>query len=168
MRSIKIVEIQFIGFLFLVLLVDYYLIFDNFIFIYLFSFGCAVSSLLYRLSSSCGERGLLSSFGALASHCGGFSCCRAQTLGLPGFSSFGSQALEHRLSSCGARAQLLRGMWNPPGPGIEPMSPALAVELFITEPPGKPLNVVNPENSASVERGQMMGEMKIGVNNLFP
>ena len=48
------------------------------------------------------------------------------------------------------------------------MSPALAVELFITEPPGKPLNVVNPENSASVERGQTVGEMKIGVNNLFP
>ena len=45
--------------------------------------------------------------------------------------------------------------------------PALAVELFITEPPGKPLNIVNPENSASVERGQRMGEMKIGVNNLF-
>ena len=32
----------------------------------------------------------------------------------------------HRLSNCGSRAQLLRGMWDPPRPGLEPMSPALA------------------------------------------
>ena len=31
--------------------------------------------------SSCSERGLLLSCGAWASHCGGFSCCRAQALG---------------------------------------------------------------------------------------
>ena len=31
-----------------------------------------------------------------------------------------------RLSSCGSRAQLLRGMWDPPRPGLEPVSPALA------------------------------------------
>ena len=30
--------------------------------------------------SNCGEQGLLSSCGAPASHCGGFSCCRAQAL----------------------------------------------------------------------------------------
>ena len=29
-------------------------------------------------------------------------------------------------SSCSERAQLLCGMWSLPGPGIEPMSPALA------------------------------------------
>ena len=34
-----------------------------------------------------------------------------------GFSSCGSQALERRLSSWGTRAQLLRGMWDLPGPG---------------------------------------------------
>ena len=27
-------------------------------------------------------------------------------------------------SACGSRAQLLCGMWNPPGPGIKPVSPA--------------------------------------------
>ena len=54
-----------------------------------------------------------------------------------GFSSCGSWALEHRLSSCGARAQLLRGTWNLPGPGIEPMSPALAGGFLTTVPPGK-------------------------------
>ena len=49
--------------------------------------------------------------GARASHCGGFSCCRARALGARasvvvahGLSSCGSWALEHRLSSCGARA----------------------------------------------------------------
>ena len=31
--------------------------------------------------SGCGEQGLLSSCGGLASHCGGFSCCRAPDLG---------------------------------------------------------------------------------------
>ena len=37
--------------------------------------------------STCGEWGPLSRFNALASHCGGFSCCRAQARGLAGFSS---------------------------------------------------------------------------------
>ena len=44
-----------------------------------------------------------------------------------------------RLSNCGSRAQLLRGMWDPPGPGLEPVSPALAGRLSTTAPPGKPL-----------------------------
>ena len=46
-----------------------------------------------------------------ASHCGGFSCCRAWALGTWAsvvvahrLSSCGSWALEHRLSSCGAWA----------------------------------------------------------------
>ena len=43
----------------------------------------------------------------------------------------------HGLSSCGARAYLLRGMWDPPGSGLEPASPALAGGFPTTEPPGK-------------------------------
>ena len=43
-----------------------------------------------------------------------------------------------RLSSCGSRAQPLRGMWDPPRPGLEPVSPALAGRLPTTAPPGKP------------------------------
>ena len=43
-----------------------------------------------------------------------------------------------RLSSCGSRAQLLRGMWDLPGPGLEPVSPALAGRFSTTAPPGKP------------------------------
>ena len=47
-------------------------------------------------------------------------------------------ALEHRLNSCGSQAQLLRGMWDLPGSGIELVSLALAGGFFTTEPPGKP------------------------------
>ena len=43
-----------------------------------------------------------------------------------------------RLSSCGSRAQLLRGMWDLPRPGLEPMSPALAGRFSTSAPPGKP------------------------------
>ncbi|KAJ8796348.1 hypothetical protein J1605_002232 [Eschrichtius robustus] len=45
-----------------------------------------------------------------------------------------------RLSSCGSRAQLLRGMWDLPRPGLEPVSPALAGRFSTTVPPGKPSN----------------------------
>ena len=34
-----------------------------------------------------------------------------------------------RLSTCGSRAQSLRGMWDPPRAGLEPVSPALAGRL---------------------------------------
>ena len=44
----------------------------------------------------------------------------------------------HRLSNCGSRAQLLRGMWDLPRLGPEPMSPALAGRFSTTAPPGKP------------------------------
>ena len=54
-----------------------------------------------------------------------------------------SLVAEHRLqtrrpSNCGSRAQSLRGMWDPPRPGLEPVSPALAGRLPTTAPPGKP------------------------------
>ena len=47
-----------------------------------------------------------------------------------------------RLSNCGSQASLLRGMWDPPRPGLEPMSPALAGRFSTTAPPGKPLRLV--------------------------
>ena len=82
---------------------------------------------------------------AQASHCGGFSCCEARALGARAsvfvahrLSSCGSRSLEFRLSSCGARAYFLRGMWDLPGPGIQPVSPALAGGFATTAPPGKP------------------------------
>ena len=55
-----------------------------------------------------------------------------------GLHNCSSQAPEHRLRSCGARAQLLCSMQDLPGPGIEPVSPALAGGFFTTESPQKP------------------------------
>ena len=43
-----------------------------------------------------------------------------------------------RLSNCGSRAQFLRGVWDLPGPGLEPVSRALAGRFSTTVPPGKP------------------------------
>ena len=78
-----------------------------------------------RASSSCGKRGPL------------FIVVRGP------LTIMASLVAEHRLqtrrlSSCGSRAQLLRGMWDPPRPGLEPVSPALAGRLSTTAPPGKP------------------------------
>ena len=56
-----------------------------------------------------------------------------------------SPVAEHRLRTCrlsghGSRAQPLRGMRDPPGPGHEPASPASAGGPSTTAPPGKPLS----------------------------
>ena len=45
---------------------------------------------------------------------------------------------EHRLTSCGTPAQLPRGMWGRPGPGIKLVSLALLGRFLISGPPGKP------------------------------
>ena len=78
-----------------------------------------------RSFSSCGERGSL------------FIAVRGP------LTIAASLAAEHRLqtrrlSSCGSRAQLLRGTWDLPRPGLEPVSPALAGGFPTTAPPGKP------------------------------
>ena len=77
-------------------------------FIY-FIFDCVGSSLLHVGFSLVAASGGYSLLWCVASHCGGFS--RARALGVRasvvvarGLSSCGSWALEHRLSSCGARA----------------------------------------------------------------
>ena len=54
-----------------------------------------------------------------------------------------SLVAEHRLqtrklSNCGSWAQPLRGMWDLPRPGLEPVSPALAGRFSTTAPSGKP------------------------------
>ena len=102
-----------------------------------------------RVSLAAASRGAALCCGAEASHCSAFSCCGAQALGTWALvvaarrlSSCGSWALECRLSSCGARAQLLRGMWALPGLGIEPMSHALAGGFLTTAPPGKSQHIL--------------------------
>ena len=58
-----------------------------------------------------------------------------------------------RLSNCGSRAQLLRGMWDLPRPGLEPVSPALAGRFSTTVPPGKPCCLVF---NTTKERGEIV------------
>ena len=77
----------------------------NYLFIiYLSKIGSAGSSLLHGLFSSSHEWGLLSRCSVQASHRSGFSCHRAQALGIAGFHSCDSWAPEHRLSHCGTWA----------------------------------------------------------------
>ena len=78
-----------------------------------------------RAFSNCGERGplLIAVRGPLTVAASLVAEHRLQT---------------RRLSSCGSRAQLLRGMWDLPRPGLEPVSPALAGRLSTTALPGKP------------------------------
>ena len=113
-------------------------------FIYLFIFGCVGLHCCVRAFLQLRREGATLRCGARASHCSGFSCYRARTLDarasvvvVCGLSSRGSRAPERRLSSCGSRAQLLHGMWDLPGSGLKPVSPALAGGFSTTVPPGK-------------------------------
>ena len=101
-------------------------VFFNTLFIYLFIYGC-VGSLSFRVRafSSCRKWGPL------------FIAVRGPfTIVAPPVA--GHRLQTRRLSSCGSQAQLLHGMWDPPRPGLEPMSPALAGRFSTTAPPGKP------------------------------
>ena len=112
----------------------------------LFIFDC-IGSLLLRMGFFQLRRAEATLHcGAWASHCGGFSSCGARAPGRQasvavacGLSSCGLQALERRLSSCGTRAQLPRGMWDLPGPGLEPASPEPAGGFLTIAPRGKSL-----------------------------
>ena len=81
-----------------------------------------------RAFSSCGERGPL--FIAVR---GPFTVAASLVAG--------HRLQTRRLSSCGSWAKLLRGMWDLPRPGLEPVSPALAGRFSTTAPPGKPLSL---------------------------
>ena len=100
------------------------ILFFFFFFNYLFT---AVLGLRFcaRAFPSCGKRGplLIAVRGPLTTAASLVAEHRLQT---------------RRLSSCGPRAQPLRGMRDPPGPGPEPASPASAGRLSTTAPPGKP------------------------------
>ena len=79
--------------------------------------------------SSCGEQGPILCCDARASHWWLFLCnTDSRCVGF---------------SSCGARAQMIHGMWNLPGPGIEPVSLALSGTFLTTVPLGKSLHTFN-------------------------
>ena len=114
---------------YVILLLLCFIFFFNFLFIiYLLFLFLAVLGLRFcvRAFSSCGEWGplFIAVRGPLTIAASLVAEQRLQTL---------------RLSSCDSRAQLLRGMWDPPRPGLEPVSPALAGRFSTTAPPGKPL-----------------------------
>ena len=102
---------------------------------YCFLFSCAGTSLLHAGFSPVAASGGYS-------RCVGFSLQQLLLLWntgsrVRGLSTCCSLAPEHRFNSCGAWVYLIRGIWNLPRPGIEPMSPALAGRFSITGPPGK-------------------------------
>ena len=100
----------------------------------------------------CAGLSLVAASGGYSSlRCTGFSLQWLLLLQSTGSRHVGSVVVAHRLqqlwltssraqaSSCGARASLLHSMWDLPGPGLEPVSPALAGRFFTTESPGKSL-----------------------------
>ena len=95
------------------------------IYLFIYFWLCWVFVSVRGLFSSCGKRGplFITVRGPLTLEASLVAEHRLQT---------------RRLSSCGSQAQLLRGMWDLPRPGLEPMSPALAGRLSTTAPPGKP------------------------------
>ena len=105
-----------------------------------------------RAFSSCGKRGPL------------FIAVRGP------LTTAASLVAEHRLqtrrlSNCGSRAQLLRGMWDLPRPGLDPVSPALAGRLSTTVPPGKPGSIDFLIGGETIEEGaQLLHEAKIISN----
>ncbi|XP_057404234.1 uncharacterized protein LOC130708380 isoform X3 [Balaenoptera acutorostrata] len=101
--------------------------------LYLFIFGCVGSPVRARAFSSCGKRGPL--FIAVRGPL--FIAVRGPlTIAAP--PAAGHRLQTRRLSSRGSRAQPLRGMRDPPRPGLKPASPASAGRLSTTAPPGKP------------------------------
>ena len=68
----------------------------------------------------------------------GFSLRYILLLQSTGCRHMGSVVVVLRLQSIGSIVVAHLSMWDPPGPGIEPVSPALVGGFFTTEPPGNP------------------------------
>ena len=121
--------------------------------------GAALGLCCYvRAFSSCSEWGH-SPWSAQTSHCSGFSCCQAQAVGVCTDGSTLShcsrlrncsrQAFEHRIRSS-------QGMWNLPGPGVQPVSPALAGRFLSTAAPGKSWALTFLSSQVSPVRGAIL------------
>lgn len=123
-------------------------------------FGCAGSCAAHKLSLAGAVR--LSSCGSQASHGGDFSRgVRAQELLFTG-----SRA---RLRSCGGLAQSLHRTRNLPGPGVKPVSPALAGGFLFTVSPGKSyviilLSEVSPPLFAFLNLARLGGMSSVSLS----
>ena len=98
-------------------------LFFKFLFIYLW--------LCWVFVSVRGPSPAVASGGHSSSRCAGLSLSRPLLLRSTGSRRAGS-------AINGSRAQPLRSPWDPPRPGFEPVSPALAGGPPTTAPPGKP------------------------------
>ena len=93
-----------------------------------------------RSCSPAAVRGLLAAVASLAvDH--GLQGARASVAAHVGLAVSSFQALEHGLNSCGTRALLLQGMWDPPRLGIQCL--LTGGGFFTTEPSGKPPSFCN-------------------------
>ena len=99
--------------------------FLNLIYLFISINGCVGSSFLCEGFLQLWQAGATLHRGAWASHHRSLSCC-------------GAQAPDAQAQQLWLTGPLLRGMWDLPRPGLEPVSPALAGRLSTTAPPGKP------------------------------
>ena len=122
-----------------------------FLFIYLFTYLCIYFWLRWVFVAARGLSLVVASRGYSSLRCTGFSLrwlllLRSMGSRRAGFSSCDTWAQWHAGSraqaQCGVQALLLRGMWDLPGPGLEPVSPALAGGFLTTAPPGKSCRLV--------------------------
>ena len=109
--------------------------FLNLLFIYYFYFW-----LCWVFVSVWGPSPVAASGGHSSSRCAGLSLSRPLLLRSTGSRRSGSVVVAHGPSR-------YRGMWDPPRPGLEPVSPAPAGRFSTTVPPGKPCNfLLNHKN----------------------
>ena len=102
----------------------FFFIFNTFIyFLFIYSWLCWVFTAARRLS--------------LVVVSGGYSLLQCSGFSLRWLLLWSSGSRCAGFSSCGAQASLLCSMWDLPGPGLEPVSPALVGGLLTTVPPGK-------------------------------
>ena len=119
-------------------------IFFKFIYFNLFIFGCAGSSQLHGLSLAA-ENGGYSSLWCTVFSLWWLLLLQSMCSRHASFSSCGTQAQQMWLTGSRVQAQQLwhmslvaHGMWDLPGPGLKPVSLALAGSFLTTAPPGKP------------------------------
>ena len=108
----------------------------------LFIYVCMYVWLCWVFVSVRGLSLVVASGGHSSSRCGGHSSSRCVGLSLSRPLVAEHRLQTRRLGNRGSRAELLRGMWDLPRPGLEPVSPALAGRFSTTAPPGKPCPIV--------------------------
>ena len=104
---------------------------EAFCFVCLFVYLFIYLWLCWVFVSVRGPSPVAASGGHSSSRCSGLSLSRPLLLRSTGSRCAGSVIVAHGPS-------LLCGTWDPPRPGLEPVSPALAGRLSTAAPPGKP------------------------------